>query len=201
MIGRKMRVRSLSSFGFVLASSLILTGCGIPVSFTTTLQLVQGASYGPTVGVTGTVIAAGTVLDPPQEVVVPFAVPSITELRALFVSQLPADVASLADLVNVEGVLVNSIDIVATQGSFDGLTSIEILLRQDGEDDIVLGAASGGGINPTTIALTADDPVNIIDLLEEGGVVNVVAILSGTSPDEDVVLNASATATLQLRIL
>ncbi len=119
------------------------------------------------------------------------------ELDAL-IRQFGGDL--VADLVDITGVELKKVTVTATEGDFDTFTDSDLRLLFPGNDPLPLGEASDAQGLGASFDLTQDEPVDLLNDLEDGDCGAPTLHFEGDQPTGDIRFNTTATLTVYTRL-
>lgn len=166
-----------------------LSGCdGIELPIEVVVPLVQNSS----------IVAANEADGDVSVVVGAFCdLFSEEELDAL-IRQFGGDL--VADLVDITGVELKKVTVTATEGDFDTFTDSDLKLIFLGDSPLPLGEASDAQGLGASFDLTQDEPVDLLNDLEDGDCGAPTLHFEGDQPTSDIRFNTTATLTVYTRL-
>ncbi|MBL7649871.1 MAG: hypothetical protein JNK74_27160 [Candidatus Hydrogenedentes bacterium] len=166
-----------------------LSGCnGLELPIEVTVPLIQNSAIVAANEADGDVnIAVGAFCDLFSE----------EELDAL-IRQFGGDL--VADLVDITGVELTKVTVTATEGDFDSFTDSDLKLIFLGASPLPLGEASDSQGLGGSFDLTQDEPVDLLNDLEDGDCGAPTLHFEGDQPAGDIRFNTTATLTVYTRL-
>ena len=188
-----MTKRFAKSFSFsMLAAGILLAGLpgcnGIELPIEVTIPVSQGSN-----------IVAANETDGDVDVVVGAFCDLVNkeDLDAL-IRQFGGDL--IADLVEITRVELDGVTITATSGNFDTFTSSDISLVFLAADPLQLGIADDAQGLGSAFELTQDEPVDLLNDLEDGECGAPTLHLEGEAPAADITFSTDARLKVYTRI-
>lgn len=166
-----------------------LSGCnGLELPIEVTVPLIQNSS-----------IVAANEADGEVDIIVGAFCDLFSEedLDAL-IRQFGGDL--VADLVDITGVELKKVTVTATEGDFDSFTDSDLRLLFPGNDPLPLGEASDSQGLGSSFDLTQDEPVDLLNDLEDGDCGAPTLHFEGDQPAGDIRFNTTATLTVYTRL-
>ena len=160
-----------------------LSGCnGIELPIEVTIPLVQNSSIVAANEADGTVdVVVGAFCD----------LFSAEQLDAM-IREFGGDL--VADLVEITRVELDAVTVTATAGDFDDFTSstLSLSLLPIGSDPLALGAAANAEGLGTSFDLTQEEPVDLLNDLDDGECGVPTLRLQGVKPGADITFSTAA---------